>query len=66
MTEVFILTGWTIVTGYLAYWIGVSSRAELIKQLSRDNYYLRRHCDRLARANTELDLDLELERIRND
>lgn len=60
-----IFIGWTFVTAYTAYWIGVSSRAETIKHLARDNHTLRRHCDRLARANTELDLDLELERIRN-
>jgi hypothetical protein len=65
MGELLLMTGWTFAVGYAAYWIGVSSRAELIKKLTRDNYYLRRHCDQLARANTELDLDLELERIRN-
>jgi hypothetical protein len=60
-----IFIGWTFAVGYVAYWIGHSSRAETIKILSRDNYYLRRHCNQLAKANTELDLDLELERIKN-
>lgn len=68
MQELFIMTGWTFVCGFVGYWIGYwighASRASEIRSLMRDRYYLRRWCDRLARANTELDLDLELERIR--
>lgn len=64
MTDLLIITGWTFIVGFTGYWIGVASRAELITQLRRDRYYLRRWCDRLAQANTELDLELELERIR--
>ena len=64
MQEIFIMTGWTFAVGFVAYWIGHASRASEVRSLMRDRYYLRRWCDRLARANTELDLDLELERIR--
>ena len=64
MKEILIMTGWTFAVGFIAYWIGHASRASEVRGLQRDRYYLRRWCDQLARTNTELDLDLELERIR--
>lgn len=66
MQEILIMTGWTFAVGFVAYSIGRASLAENMKQLRRDNYYLRRWCDQQARATMETDLELELERIRRN
>jgi len=65
MTTLLIVTVWSLVAGWVGYWIGYASRADEVKRLERDRHRLYKWTEQLRRANTELDLDLELERIRN-
>jgi hypothetical protein len=65
MTTLLIVTVWSLVAGWIGYWIGYASRADEVKRLERDRHRLYKWTEQLRRANTELDPDLELERIRN-
>lgn len=64
MLDLIIITGWTFIVGFTGYSIASAARAARIRELIYDRNNLRRWCDQLAQANTELDLELELERIR--
>lgn len=65
MVTLIMITLWALVAGWFGYWIGYASRAEEIKQLRRDRYYLKKWLDQQVRATVQTDLELELERMRN-
>jgi len=60
-----MVTLWALVAGWVGYWIGYSSRADEVKKLRRDRYYLKKWLDQQVRATVQTDLELELERMRN-
>ena len=66
MITLILVTLWLLVGGFFGYWIGYASRADEVRALRRDRYYLRKWCDQQVRATMEADLELELERIRRN
>lgn len=64
MLQLVIMTGWTVLAGFIGYSIAQAKTTTEVKRLRRDVYYLRRWCDQLQQEVTSLDLDLELERLR--
>lgn len=58
-----IVTIWMLVAGFIGYWIGYASRADEVRQLRYTNRKLYKWSNNLAKANQELDLELEVERI---
>ncbi len=72
MIEILSFITWSAIIGYWSYSIGYSVQQAKIKKLRheakmlrRTNHNLRRWLDQQAKAVTDADLDLELERILN-
>ena len=63
MVTLLIVTIWMLVAGFVGYWIGYASRADEIRKLRYRNHQLYKWSNNLAKANQELDLELEVERI---
>ena len=65
MGTLILCTLWTLAAGFIGYSIAAAKTAARMRSISRDNYYLKRWLDQQVKATTHLDLELELERIRN-
>lgn len=66
MGTLVICSLWTVAALWLGWHMGRASLREEIKQLRRDRHYLKKWLNQQVRATMETDLELELERMRND